>query len=242
MNPDSLLKARRLFTRTARAASRVRGVSVVVCPPTIYLADLAARVRGKSSALGAQDISSERGEGPFTGEVSARMLASVGVSYVIVGHSERRARGETDALVAQKVQGALAGGLVPILCVGERTRDAEGRYLALLERQLLHSLEGVSRREAARLVIAYEPIWAIGKSARDALESGGLHEMVLFIRKTLVRRYGRSVGDDIRILYGGSAEPENSAALARGGGADGFLVGHASLSPESFSEIVASVR
>lgn len=238
MHPTTLVAARRLFRGVTRRVARVRSASVVVCPPMLYLSDLINGYSGSTVLFGAQDISIEQKEGSFTGEVSGTMLKRAGVSYVIVGHSERRARGETDELVAQKVSAALAAGLTPVICVGEKERDEEGHYLRRLEQQIRTSLDGVTRPNAKRMVVAYEPIWAIGKTAADAMTPMKLHEMSLFVKKVLVKKYGRKAGSSIKILYGGSVEPENDDALIAEGGVEGFLVGHASLDAEMFASVV----
>ena len=239
MNPSTLVEARRLFSAIARRTARIRTAKIIICPPILYLADLVNGYRGTTIMFGAQDISAELKEGSFTGEISGTMLKRLGVSYVIVGHSERRARGETDELVARKVRSAFLSGMIPIVCVGETARDEDGRYLQWLERQINDSLEGITRQKAAKLILAYEPIWAIGKTALHAVSPENLHEMMLFIKKVLVKRYGRKVGSSIRILYGGSVEPANDNILMSEGGVDGFLVGHASLNSNDF---IATLR
>jgi triosephosphate isomerase len=141
-------------------------------------------------------------------------------------------------VIAQKMVNALSAGLTPILCIGERERDVHGTHLTDLERQVRTSLSGVSRARAKKVIVAYEPIWAIGKSAKDAITLHELHEMSIFIKKILTRLYGRGVGMGIRILYGGSVEGANIEELCTEESIDGFLVGHASLSPEEFTDIV----
>jgi len=237
MNPSTLVEAKRLLKDVARKVSRTRDVSVVLCPPVLYLLDLVKSYKGSIISFGAQDVSRDEKTGAFTGEISSMMLKRLGVIYTIVGHSERRARGETDEVVSQKVLAALAGGLVPIVCVGETQRDGEGQYLGVLERQLAGSLEGLSRQKAGKIIVVYEPLWAIGKTAADSVSPEDLYQMSLFIKKILVKHYGRKIGKSIRILYGGSVEPQNAGSLRRDGGVDGFLVGHASLVSSDFAAI-----
>ncbi|MCI0619937.1 triose-phosphate isomerase [Candidatus Wolfebacteria bacterium] len=238
MHPGALQEARRLFSSIARRIRRVRGVQVVVCPPALYLSELVRSYRGANIRFGAQDVSWHAGIGAYTGELSAMMLKRIGAGHVIVGHSERRAMGESDKTVSTKVKAALDAGLAPILCVGEEERDHEGGYLSQLEWQLTASLDGVPRTQASRLVVAYEPVWAIGKRAQSAVTPRLLHETVIFVKKILSKKYGRVVGMKVPILYGGSVEGTNAGALSREGAVDGFLVGHASLSVRDFVSIV----
>ena len=238
MYPKTLREAKKLFNGIARRVSRTRGATIVVCPPLPYLEELKRTYRGTKIRFGAQDVSLHEKEGAHTGEVSASMLKNLGAQYAIVGHSERRAMGETDDIVAAKVRAALKAGLVPLICIGERERDREGKYFSWLERELAASLGAVSRAHARRLVIAYEPIWAIGKTARGAMKPQEVHEMIIFIKKVLSKHYGRKLGMRVPILYGGSVEPGNVLGLMRDGAADGFLVGHASIAPRDFAAIV----
>ena len=236
MNPPTAVEARRLFAAAQKAAAR-RSVSLVVCPPVAYLPLFR---RTKKAALGAQDVSGEEGGG-HTGEVSAAMLGGLGVSHVIIGHSERRAEGEDNAAVSKKVRAALAAGLTAILCIGERERDREAEYLSFLEEELRSALEGLSAKELKRLVVAYEPVWAIGKSAAEAMPPEDVHEMVLFVRKLLAGLFNRLAAETVPVLYGGSVELPNVRELLERGTADGLLVGHASLDARQFAEILAIV-
>lgn len=237
MKPSSVVEAAKLFRAIKKRASKYRNVQMIVCPPFIYLAELKKLLSGKSVLLGAQDVFWSR-EGPYTGEVSVSMLVNEGVSHVIVGHSERRALGETNEDVAKKVQIVLSEKLIVILCVGERERDGNGEYLDYVRREILSALEGVSKHDLSRLIIAYEPIWAIGKRGEEALTPDDLHQMVLFIRKILVEKYNRELALSVPILYGGSVEEENSEALLSHGETNGFLVGRASLDFEEFEGII----
>jgi triosephosphate isomerase len=235
---ESSKKAKALLA-SAKRLKLGKGMSVVLAPPAPYLGFLALGNRSKVSFAG-QDLSNTTG-GAATGEVTAAMLKDAGAAYVIIGHSERRAQGETDALVAEKVQHALAHGLIPILCVGERERDADARYLSFIRAQLAAVFAPLSPQERIQVVVAYEPIWAIGKSAADALPPHELSEMVLYIRKVLGDYLPGDASHGTAILYGGSVEPSNARMLAGGSGIDGFLVGHASVEPASFSALVKAV-
>lgn len=213
-------------------------VEVTVCPPYPALAAVGGALDGSGIVLGAQDLHWEK-EGPFTGAVSAGMLVEVGCRFVIVGHSERRQHfGETDGTVQRKVRAALAAGLVPIVCVGETLpeRDA-GRMLAVVSRQVRAALEGLTGAEYARLVLAYEPVWAIG-TGRTATPAQA-QEVHGAIRRLLEEAGG---GAATRILYGGSVKAENAVALLREPDVDGALVGGASLVAEQFARIVEAAR
>ncbi|MDB5195125.1 MAG: triose-phosphate isomerase [Parcubacteria group bacterium] len=235
---ETLEKAKRLYAVAKRLAAAGHH-EIVIAPSAPHLGFLAGGNRS-SVEFAAQDISSSLG-GAATGEVTAGAVAGVGATYVIVGHSERRAAGETDALVLQKVQHALAHGLVPILCIGERERDAEARYLAHLRTQISLILTALSPQERKKIVVAYEPIWAIGKSATEAITPTDLNEMVLYIRKILTEFLPGKGASKINILYGGSVESGNIRALAAASSIDGFLVGHASTDAASFGALVKAV-
>ncbi len=238
---DSTTKAKELMTKVSRTASRLKRTDVLVCPPHAFLGLFAGRNVSKGGpCLGAQDVSADI-EVARTGESSVYMLKSLGVDHVIVGHSERRAKGETNADIAQKIARLLKAGLSPVLCIGESERDMQGKYLAFLEQELRESLATVPKAKVKQIIVAYEPIWAIGKSADDAVTPHILHETTLFIKKILVSMYGRAVGSAIKILYGGSVEASNAGALVVGGTVDGLLVGHASTDAEEFAQILRSV-
>jgi len=209
------------------------GVEVVICPPFGSLG--AAVASGRT--IFAQNVHWED-EGAFTGEVSTRILLELGVQGAIVGHSERRQYfGETDDTVNRKLKAALAAGLTPIVCVGEVLQEREsGLTEDVLRRQCQRGLSGVSGEEARQLVIAYEPVWAIGtgKTATPQIAA----EAHVVIRAEAAKSLGKGVGESMRILYGGSVKPENAKALMSENGIDGALVGGASLDPKSFTAIV----
>jgi triosephosphate isomerase len=208
---------------------------VVLCPPYLALSEVVERSRGSAVRVAAQNMH-EEDSGAFTGEVSAPMLGEVGVDAVILGHSERRQHfGESDEALARKVPAALAAGLEPILCVGEseEARDA-GQTEAVLERQLQADLAAVEPAALARVVVAYEPIWAIGTGRTATAEQA--QQACAYIRDVLRERGGEA--DAVRILYGGSVKPANAAELLALPDVDGALVGGASLDPEEFAAIV----
>ena len=233
--------AEALARALAERVSRLETVDVVLCPPFPYLQTVAAALRGTPIAMGAQNMYFESG-GAFTGEVSAAMLRDLGCSHVILGHSERRHikyLAETDELINKKIRAALSIGLVPIVCVGELLSDRDaGRTQDVVDRQLEHSLAGLSNDEIARIVLAYEPVWAIG-TGRNATPAQA-QEVHVAIREWLARCYNRSIAETIRIQYGGSVKPDNAAALMAEPDVDGMLVGGASLKADDFAAIVQS--
>ena len=212
---------------------------VVICPPFLALGEVVERSRGSAVRVAAQNMHEEE-SGAFTGEVSAPMLVEADVDAVVLGHSERRQLfGETDEALARKVPAALAAGLEPILCVGEseEARDAD-QTKAVLERQLEADLAAVDSIHLADVVIAYEPIWAIGTGRTATPEQA--QEACAFIRD-VVRERGAEA-DRLRILYGGSVKPANAAELMAQPDIDGALVGGASLDPDDFAAIVEAAR
>ncbi len=214
---------------------------VVVAPPLPYLGLLApAKPTAKGSGLAAQDVSITVG-GAETGEVTAGLLKELGVSYVIVGHSERRARGEDDEVVTEKARHALAHGMTPILCIGETERDADAHYLKKIRAQVTALMAALTPKERLSVVIAYEPVWAIGKSDQEAITPSDLGEMVLYIRKVLADFMPGRANQKVRILYGGSVDATNARALAVGTGIEGFLVGRASTDVAGFAGLVKAL-
>jgi len=229
-------EARALVQALSPLLSAAPGVQVAVAPPFTALPEVAAAVRGTPIELAAQDVHWEK-QGAFTGEVSAAMLADLGVRHCIVGHSERRQFfGETDEWVAKKLRALLEAGVLPIVCVGETLfeRD-EGKTLDVVERQIKGALAGLPEADLARLTIAYEPVWAIGtgKTATTA-QAQEVHAAI----RGMLRALGPGAADQVRIQYGGSVKPDNAAELMSQPDVDGALVGGASLKAEDFSRIV----
>lgn len=232
---DDYAKAKKLF---AVSKELVRSVdcSIVLAPPAPFLGALALRNKSKV-AFSAQDISVTTG-GAQTGEATAQMYSAIGATYAIIGHSERRATGDTDAVIAEKLAHALAHGLTSILCVGEKERDGEGRYLAIVREEITAVIESLAPKERTKVIVAYEPIWAIGKTASAAIRPNDLTEMVLYIRKVLAELLPGKNSMHSSVLYGGSVEVENIRGLAASSGVDGFLVGHESVDPRTFTLLV----
>lgn len=219
----------------------VEGVEVVLCPPFTALATVGEVLAGSPIGLGAQDAHWEPA-GALTGAISPVMLADLGCRFVILGHSERRLHFlETDGAINRKVKAALAHGLTPILCVGEREEERErGETFSVVEAQLRGSLTGLGAAEVGRVVVAYEPVWAIG-TGRNATPAQAV-EVHAFLRGLLGELASKEVAQALRILYGGSVKPDNIGALAAEAEIDGGLVGGASLKAEEFSAIVTTVR
>lgn len=210
---------------------------IVVCAPFIDLQAAVAAAAGSNVAVGAQNMHWEK-EGAFTGEISAPMLASIGVTHVILGHSERRQYfNETDDTVNRKLELALESGFTPITCLGEVLEEREaGLTEEVLRRQCMRAFNGISARKAARLVVAYEPVWAIGtgKTATPQMAA----DAHLVIRGEAAKAFGQEFADNLRILYGGSAKADNCSTLMAEEEVDGALVGGASLDPKTFARIV----
>ena len=211
-------------------------VESVVCAPFPYLRCLVKR-QGASLRVGAQNMHFESA-GAYTGEVGPEMLTSIGVSYVVLGHSERREMfNETDETVNKKVHAAFANGLTPIICVGESLEQREtGATNAVVDTQTVAALEGLTDEQVKRVVIAYEPIWAIGTGRTATAEQA--NETIGYIRSVIERVYGREVAEAVRIQYGGSVNPSNIKELMAQEHIDGALVGGASLDPKSFLSLV----
>ncbi len=230
--PDA---AKKFATSLRKKARSFAGAEAWLAPAFPLITPVAVALKGSTIKVGAQTISIHA-EGAHTGEVSAKMLKNIGVSFALVGHSERRAQGETDELIREQLMAALSSGLTAILCVGEVEREPDGSHFAQIANQIHRALQGVV--PMGRLVVAYEPVWAIGKQAQDAMQGEDLEETAIFIRKILSEALGREAVSKVPILYGGSVEPANAAALMKEGGVNGFLVGHASADADSFIEIL----
>lgn len=238
MNTD-LASATELAKGVVEGSSELSQVDLVVCPPAVYLHPVAAALQGSPVALGAQNMSAEP-NGAWTGEVSSTMLLDLGARYVILGHSERRqSMGETDAGVNSKTHRALAEGLVPIVCVGELLEQREqGRTGEVIHAQFVGSLADVSADQIERVVIAYEPVWAIGTG--KVATPAQAEEVHADLRRLLVERYNHEIASKVRILYGGSVKPDNAGQLLGQPNVDGALVGGASLKASDFLGIASA--
>lgn len=232
-SPDALTLSKEIVAELGK----VIDVEIVVCPPFTSIETVGKVVDGSSVKLGAQNMHPEA-SGAFTGEVSAPMLRALFATHVILGHSERRAYfGETDAFINKKVLAAIKNQLKPILCVGETLAEREGgTTLKVVETQLVGGLTGVSKDDAANVVIAYEPVWAIGTG--KVATTAQAQEVHAFIRSLLAKIFGDAIAQKVRILYGGSMKPSNAPELLAQKDIDGGLIGGAALETRSFVDLV----
>ena len=230
-------EAERLAGEVVAAVDGVDGVDVVVCPTYTALERVSGVVKDTPVGLGAQNVYWEA-EGAFTGEISTAMLLTCGCSHVILGHSERRQFfGETDATVNRRVKAALEAALSPIVCVGETQEQREsGITEDVVKTQVTGSLDGLSSEEVAKLVVAYEPVWAIGTGLTATPEQA--EDVHALIRAVLAEGFGQEVADGVRLQYGGSVKPDNAAVLFSQPNIDGGLIGGAALDAESFAAVV----
>ena len=212
-------------------------VAAVICAPFTQLDVLASELADSKVGFGAQNFYPVA-EGAFTGEVSLPMLQEIGVQYVIIGHSERREIfGENEALIHEKVQAAYAAGMQPILCVGEHLgQRAEGKTVSVCSGQMLSAVKGLTEEQMKTLIVAYEPIWAIGTG--KTATAADAEEVIGALRKAIAEAYSQDIADCVRFQYGGSVKPENISELMAQPDIDGALVGGASLNPESFSQLI----
>lgn len=233
----TLKEGQELVVALRRELYKIEDMDIVVCPPYTLLAYLADALETSNILMGAQDVFWEE-EGAFTGEISPKMLQDTGTKYVIIGHSERRQYfGETNETVNKKINAALKYGLLPIVCVGETLAEREKDLtFKVLDNQLQNSLKEINQEDILKIVVAYEPVWAIGtgKTATSA-QSQEVHK---YIRDLLKKMYNKDIADVVRIQYGGSVKPENIIELMQQPDVDGALVGGASLKIESFADIV----
>lgn len=230
-------EAVRLAKAVAASSQGCGDRDVMVAPSFTSLAAVAAELQGSAVLVGAQNVAWEQ-EGAYTGEISPRMLTDLGVQMVIVGHSERRhIFGEDNAMVNQRLLAALETGLVPVLCIGETLDEREsGATLQTLETQLCEGLENVSATQAEQVVLAYEPVWAIGTGKTATPDQA--QEVHHFLRQLLAGLYDKKVAEAMRVLYGGSVKPDNIDELMAQPDIDGALVGGAALNADSFARIV----
>lgn len=215
-----------------------KNIEMVVCPPFPFLSIFSKK---GSLKIGAQDVSSIK-EGAHTGEVGASMLKSVGVDYVIVGHSERRSLGDTGEVVATKANLVLKNKMSPVICIGEKERHHDGEHWAVISRELHASLSGISKADIKKVVIAYEPIWAIGSHSKGAMKVEDIAESVIFIRKVLSEMYSNKIAHDVRVVYGGSVDVSDASSISLDGGVSGFLIGRESLNPKHFDKIALFLK
>lgn len=237
-NPTSQKEAMRLFNSLKTGLKNNRSISekaeVVICPPFVYLSSF--KFKGVSFKLGAQDCFWEE-KGAHTGEISPLMLKDLGCSYVIVGHSERRAMGESDEMVCLKIKEVLDTNLFPVFCIGENEEQRKkGKTFSFLEKQIKQGLKDIPRTKIEKIVFAYEPIWAIGTG--NPCSEDEAFTVSLFVRKLISKIAGNKIAKKIRIIYGGSVNSQNAKDYFSQGGISGFLVGGASLKSKEFLKII----
>lgn len=244
MNPASLKEAEELSVAIQKSIRGFKNVKVILCPPFVYL-PMVARLSSEAFGVGGQDCFYEQ-NGAYTGAVSGAMLKDIGCKYVIIGHSERKQYfGETDEIINKKVMAALKAGLKVILCIGEDSRDSfevNGRWTHELDlkvrEQLVRALEGIKKSQLKNITVAYEPVWAIGTN--NPATPDDVLSAKIFIRKIISDLYDRKTADSVLVLYGGSTNRKNAASFIKEGGADGLLVGGASLDIEEFIAMIRS--
>jgi len=232
----TLPEAVELVQKLWKASSEFKNAQLVVIPPFTALSEVNKAIQGSPILLGSQNVFWED-KGAFTGEVSAPMLKDAGCTFTVIGHSERRQHfGETNETVNKKIKAALAHGLLPIMCIGESLEEREkGKTIQKVETQMIEGLDGLEKEDIKQIIIAYEPIWAIGTGLTATPEQA--QEVHGFIREKLAEKHGNDVGSYAIILYGGSVKPENTFSLLKEKDINGALVGGASLKAESFAEI-----
>ncbi|MCX6747367.1 MAG: triose-phosphate isomerase [Candidatus Nomurabacteria bacterium] len=247
MNPATGKEAEKLFKDINKSVSllKLKNTEVVICPPVIYLENFKKISLGRSRTgeakkimLGAQNIF-PGDVGAYTGEVSVKMLQSLGVKYVILGHSERRAMGESNVVINKKIKAVLSLGLTPVLCIGENERDENHEYFNIVNTQIAECLSGISKNSLARVIIAYEPVWSISTTLnhKDATPVDS-KEMVIFIRKIISNIYSPQIAKEVKVIYGGSVNEKNVSEFLINGGVSGALVGGASLNQKKFGDII----
>jgi triosephosphate isomerase (TIM) len=238
MNPATLDEAKRIARKTKRVATQLKYTEAIICPPFAFISACASRKKISGFGLGAQNVSYEE-DGAHTGEVGAVMLKNIGVQYVIVGHSEERARGDSDSIVAKKIKTLLDFGLTPIVCVGETVRNEDGSHFEFIKVQIKNSFVDVPKKYADKIILAYEPVWAIG--AKEPMSPENIYEMSLFVKKTFADVFGQKPAMKMTILYGGSVNCRNAVDIISIGKIDGLLVGRESVNIVGFVELLKAV-
>ncbi len=245
MNPASAKEAEKLFLNINKGLiNKNTKNTFVICPPFLYLEKLIAlnrKGRNQKITFGAQDVFWEE-SGAYTGKISASMLSGVGVKYVILGHSELRALGENNFEINKKIKKCFSNDLIPILCIGEKERDEKHEYFNFIKIQIKEALNNLPKNLFKKIIIAYEPIWAISSTAqRHDVSPNDISEMVIFIRKILSEIIPLETAYSVPIIYGGSVNEKNILDLMQNGKIDGVLVGQASLDSKKFLEIISKV-
>ena len=241
MNPESEVEAKEIASSIRKRSDDIKA-KIVICPPFVFLGAVGKNIIDTTGVyLGAQDVSAVKGNS-HTGSVGIDMLKEMNVKYVIIGHSDRRNAGDTDEIIAQKLEVTLKENIKGILCVGEKERNEKGDYFHHIKEQIILDTKKIKRDMLKNLIIAYEPVWAIGKSEREAIEPEKLHEMTIFIKRVLSDIFGNENAQKVPVLYGGSVGTENIKALTENTSIDGVLVGRESLKAKEFLKIADEVK
>lgn len=240
MAPEKMEHAMALAKETLAIARKYKkSLTTIVCPSFVHIAPV-QKILKEPLLLGAQDTSVQT-EVANTGIVSAGQLAGVGAQYCIVGHSESRARGDTNELVREKVVKLFEKKIIPIVCVGEKKRDVQGWYLSEIKDQIDLLLTSIPKASFKKIVIAYEPLWAIGANAEREATPAECREMVIYIRKLINDVHGKAFANNMSVIYGGSVNEGNASTFVTEGGADGLLVGRVSLEPKRFAALAKAI-
>lgn len=235
LNPQSLKEATALANDVVRSYKKTAEPYVAMAPSHVHLTEVATKINKSTVSLCAQDVAAQA-MGAFTGETSAMQLRDLGTDFVIIGHSERRAMGETDLEIQVKALLVLKNKLTPIVCIGESKRDRNGEFFNFVQGQIRALCKGLTSTQVKKMILAYEPIWAIGTGKTATADD--VREMQLFIVSVLTKLYDRKTANAVRLLYGGSVKPHNAEELQKEGGMNGFLVGGASLKAKDFLAII----
>ena len=251
MNPQNTKEAEKLFNDTTKSLYNIKKTEIIICPPYLYLdklnkISLSSRAKKvKKVYLGAQNVF-QGNTGAHTGEISVKMLYEMGIKYVILGHSERRNTemgiGENNDSINQKIKSVFSFDMIPIFCVGENFRDEKHKYLEFIKTQLEQGLDKVPKNLISKLIVAYEPIWAIGKKAERPATSSEFLEIKIFIKKVLSDKFGIKNIEGLRVIYGGSIYEDDVSMFLKEGQVDGFLLGRNSLDVEKFTKIANIVE
>jgi triosephosphate isomerase len=237
MNPSSVDEAKEIISKTRLIAKKLSKTDVVACVPNVFIGSCTSK-KDNSVAIGSQDVSVFEG-GAYTGESGAQMLYSAGVKYSIIGHSERRKNGDTNEIVSKKLANTLNSGLSAILCVGEEKREESGSHYDIVRDQIKGSIVGLSNSLAKKIIIAYEPVWAIG--AVEPMQPKDICEMAIFIRKVFSDIFSHDSAMKVKVLYGGSVNFRNASEIITVGQVDGLLVGRESVNIPGFKELLKAV-
>ena len=242
MNPGSVEDAREIITEINKKTRSFGDVRLVVCPPFVFLNEVSSIISlSKKIFLGAQDIFIGQGVS-HTGEVGVELLKKAGVKYIIVGHSDRRASLDSHELVKEKMLGSLKEGFKVILCVGEKERNEHGDHYHEVREQIEDAIAKLPRKFVKNLIIAYEPVWAIGRPESEAIKPDQLHEITIFIKRLISDILGEKEIKKVKILYGGSVTKNNAKEIFEKGNVDGLLIGRESLKVENFLELIGEIK